>query len=110
MAGYGDKLTADDSPNMNDIRTVGQLRAALAGIADETPLIVLAVDTNDDYFCDEQVISSVGFGLIDWHDGRGMVSDTILKLECDQISWAGLEEMRNRPSLRRLEAGQDVAR
>jgi hypothetical protein len=68
----------------NRIATVGQLRAALEGIPDDTPLTVNAADP--DYPTDavmEQVITSAGFGLINWGDGYGLEPDNVFALNCD---------------------------
>lgn len=68
----------------NRIATVGQLRAALEGIPDETPLAVNAADP--DYPTDsvtEQVITSAGFGLINWGDGYGLEPDNVFALNCN---------------------------
>ncbi len=68
----------------NRIATVGQLRAALDGIPDDTPLTVNAADP--DYPADsvtEQVITSAGFGLINWGDGYGLEPDNVFALNCN---------------------------
>jgi hypothetical protein len=68
----------------NRVATVGQLRAALEGIPDDTPLTVNAADP--DYpkeAVTEQVITSAGFGRIDWGDGYGLEPGNVFALNCD---------------------------
>jgi hypothetical protein len=79
----------------NRIATVGQLRAALEGIPDDTPLIVNAADLTDPEFCDQQVITSAGFGLVDWGDGYGLEPDTVFGLDCDRSAY--IEDLRRKP-------------
>lgn len=66
----------------NRVTTVGQLRAALEGVPDDTPIIVNAADLDDPEFVDEQVITSTGFGLVDWGDGYGLEPDNVFALNC----------------------------
>ena len=69
--------------NPNHIATVGHLRAALEGIPDHAPIVVNAADP--DYpkeAVTEQVITSTGFGLVDWGDGRGLQPDNVFGLNC----------------------------
>jgi hypothetical protein len=76
------------------LATVGQLRAALAGLPDITPLVVNAEDASDpEEAAIEQVITSVGFGLIDWGDGRGLRPDKVLALNCR----ANYDDLRDAP-------------
>jgi hypothetical protein len=83
----------------NRVATVGQLRAALEGIPDDTPLTVNAADP--DYpkeAVTEQVITSAGFGLIDWGDGYGLEPDNVFQLNCDFCDFDPLsEELRRKP-------------
>ena len=67
---------------MNKIATVGQLRAALEDIPDDTPLIVNAADLDNAWAADQQVITSTGFGLVDWGDGYGLEPDNVFALNC----------------------------
>jgi hypothetical protein len=67
----------------NRITTVGQLRTALEGIPDETPLVVNAADLMSPDVVDEQVITSTGFGLVDWGDGYGLEPSNVFALNCD---------------------------
>ena len=69
-----------DKPD--SIATVGQLRAALEGIADDTPLTVNAADPDDPRFVAEQVITSTGFGLVAWGKGRGLEPGSVFGLDC----------------------------
>jgi hypothetical protein len=78
----------------NRIATVGQLRAALEGIPDDTPLIVNAADMTNPEFCDEQVITSTGFGLVNWGDGYGLEPDNVFGLNCDPVA---AEDVRRKP-------------
>ena len=78
----------------NRIATVGQLRAALEGIPDDTPLIVNAADLTDPAV-DEQVITSTGFGLVDWGDGYGLEPDNAFALNCDR--YTETPEWRSKP-------------
>jgi hypothetical protein len=67
----------------NRIRTVGQLRAALEGIPDDTPLTVNAADpAYPEEAVIEQVITSTGFGLVDWGDGYGLEPSGVFGLDC----------------------------
>jgi hypothetical protein len=65
------------------ITTVGQLRAALQGIPDDTPMAVHAADPDyPEAFVFAQVITSTGFGLVDWGDGYGLEPDGVFALNC----------------------------
>ena len=66
----------------NHIATVGQLRTALEAILDDTPLIVNAAYPGEPQFVDEQVITSTGFGVVDWGGGHGLERDTVFALNC----------------------------
>jgi hypothetical protein len=66
----------------NRVATVGQLRAAIEGIPDETPLIVNAADPGFPDVVNGQVITSTGFGLVDWGDGYGLEPDGVFALNC----------------------------
>jgi hypothetical protein len=79
----------------NRVATVGQLRAALEGIADDTPLIVNAADLTNPSVVDEQVITSTGFGLVDWGDGHGLEPDSVFALNC-HVAMPD-DDMRRRP-------------
>ncbi len=63
--------------------TVGQLKAALAAIPDDTPLVVNAVDTSAPEFADEQVVAGAGFGTVNWGDGYGPERDVFFGLDCE---------------------------
>jgi hypothetical protein len=95
MADSGSRTAATgNSQESSEIRTVGQLRAALDGVPDDTPLIVNAADPEAVEFIDEQMIIGAGFGRIDWGDGRGLVRDTVLGLNCRRAGWAELDSVR----------------
>jgi hypothetical protein len=83
----------------NRVATVGQLRAVLEGIPDDTPLTVNAADP--DYpkeAVTEQVITSAGFGLVDWGDGYGLEPGNVFALNCDFYDFDPLsEELRRKP-------------
>jgi hypothetical protein len=98
--------SAGGNQEVSGIMTVGQLRAVLAGIADDTPLIVNAADPQDPDIADSQVIAAAGFGRVDWGDGRGLVEDSLFGLDCRLASWSELNGMRERPERpRSLETG-----
>lgn len=63
--------------------TVGALRAAITGLPDDTLLIVNAPDFTDPDFVTEQVITSAGFGTVDWGDGYGPEQSKVFGLECE---------------------------
>lgn len=63
--------------------TVGTLRAAIAGIPDDTPLVINAADFDDPGLVVEQVITGAGFGTIDWGDGHGPEQGTVFGLDCE---------------------------
>jgi hypothetical protein len=90
----------------NRVATVGQLRAALQGIPDDTPLIVNAADPDYPEAVAEQVITSTGFGLVDWGDGYGLEPDNLFALNCHM---AGMDP-RGKPvrSSRRPEAAASL--
>ena len=69
-------------PEPSRVTTVGQLRAALESIPDDTPLIVNAAYPGEPEFVDEQVITSAGFGLVDWGDGYGLEPGSVFALNC----------------------------
>jgi hypothetical protein len=79
-------------PGSDGLATVGELRAALAGLPGITPVVVNAEDVSDpEEPAIEQVITSAGFGLIDWGDGQGLVPDGVLALNC-RVNYTGLRE------------------
>ena len=80
----------------NRVATVGQLRAALEGIPDGTPLVVNAALLDDPDVVDEQVITSTGFGLVDWGDGYGLEPDSVFALNC-RLTGDG-EDVRRKPA------------
>ena len=80
-------------PAIHAAWTVGQLKAALAEIPDDTPLVVNAVAADDPDFADSQVIVGAGFGTVNWGDGYGDERDTIFGLDCEMPEG----ELRTRP-------------
>jgi hypothetical protein len=66
----------------NRVATVGQLRTALEGIPDDTPLAVNTDYPGNPELCDPQVITSTGFGRVDWGDGYGLEPDNVFALNC----------------------------
>jgi len=80
-------------PALRAAWTVGQLRAALAGLPDDTPLVVNAAGTGDPNVADEQVIVGAGFGSVNWGDGYGVERDTLFGLDCEMPE----ELLRKRP-------------
>jgi hypothetical protein len=77
----------------NRVATVGQLRAVLEGIPDNTPLVVNAAYPGEPESVDEQVITSTGFGLVDWGDGYGLEPDSVFALNCHRPG----AELRHKP-------------
>lgn len=77
------------------VTTVGQLWAALEGVPDDTPLMVNAADLTNPAVVDEQVITSTGFGLVDWGDGYGLEPDNVFALNC-HVTMPG-EDARRKP-------------
>ena len=62
--------------------TVGQLRAALEGVADETELIAWVADEPGDQFVREQLVINAGYGYTD--EGNGFREDrSVFGLELD---------------------------
>lgn len=62
--------------------TAGQLRAALAGVPDDTLIVVNTEDPQDSGMAEEWAIYSAGYGRIDWGDGYGMEQDEAFGLSC----------------------------
>lgn len=104
MADRSDTPATDDNLNLNRIGTVGQLRAALAGISDDTPLVVNTEVLQDPEFIEEQVITSAGFGSVNWGDGYGLEQDKVFGLNCHIASLDELDSLRKRPVRPRLQA------
>lgn len=91
----------------NRIATVGQLRAALAGIPDDTPLVVNAADLTSPDVVDEQVITGTGFGTVDWGDGYGLEPDNVFALNCDLVMPG--EDVRRKPARPARQAAAETA-
>jgi hypothetical protein len=103
MTDNGNTPATGDNQGLSEIRTVGQLRAVLDGIPDDTPLIVSAADPRDSGFIDEQVITSAGFGWINWGDGYGLEQDKVFGLNCRVASFSELDGMRKHPVRPRIQ-------
>ncbi len=73
--------------------TAGQIRAAVAHLADDAPVVV-HVATDEDGVADDQIIVDAGHGRIDWGDGYGMEQDPLFALECD---WPATHPLTIRP-------------
>jgi Family of unknown function (DUF6225) len=80
---HGAEGCAGCKPAMRAAWTVGQLRAALAGIPDDAPLAANTADPNDHGVSDDQVIVGAGFGTVDWGDGYGAEPDSVFGLQCE---------------------------
>jgi hypothetical protein len=91
----------------NRVATVGQLRAELEGIPDDTPLVVNAADLTSQDVVDEQVITSTGFGLVDWGDGYGLEPDNVFALNCDLVMPD--EDVRRKPTRPARQATAETA-
>lgn len=72
---------ADCKPAMHAAWTTGQLKAALAGVPDDTPLVANVADPGDPNVADEQVITGAGFGTVNWGDGYGPERSPLFALE-----------------------------
>jgi Family of unknown function (DUF6225) len=70
-------------PAMHAAWTVGQLKAALVRVPDDTPLKVNVADLVDPGVADEQVVVGAGFGTVNWGDGYGPEADTNFALDCE---------------------------
>lgn len=73
--------------------TVGQLRAALADLPDNTPLAVHAPNFNDNAVYDELVLTDAGFGTVDWGEGFGPEPSSVFALVCQPPT----ENLEQRP-------------
>lgn len=60
--------------------TAGQLRAAIAGLDDDAP-VILHVATDEDDVADTQIVVDAGRGSIGWGDGYGLEPDPLFALE-----------------------------
>jgi hypothetical protein len=88
------------------IATAGQLRAAIAGVPDDTPVIVVTApaDGDEDGEEGEHVIAGAGRGFLDWSNmyrfvpsGGGPVGaagqDVVLALRCREADLTELDRM-----------------
>jgi Family of unknown function (DUF6225) len=96
---HGAEGCAECKPALRAAWTVGQLRAALTGIPDDTPLVANTVDYSGPNVADEQVIVGAGFGTINWGDGYGTEPDAVFGLQCE-IPEALLRTRPDRPRRR----------
>jgi hypothetical protein len=80
--------------------TAGQLRAAIAHLADDDP-IVIHVATDEEDVADDQIIADAGHGRIGWGDGYGLERDPLFSLEC---VWHTTEVLHIRPNRHHLRA------
>jgi hypothetical protein len=62
--------------------TAGELRAALEGVPDDTPIVVNTDDPKYDDMVEEWAIYSAGYGRVDWGDGYGLERDQAFGLNC----------------------------
>jgi hypothetical protein len=62
--------------------TAGHLRAALAGVPDDTLIVVNTEDPQHGDLVEEWAIYGAGYGRIDWGDGYGMEQDEAFGLSC----------------------------
>lgn len=63
--------------------TVGQLRAALAGLPEDLPLIVDVAEEPGGEMVGRQVVIGAGFGTVDWGDERGEDVDRRFAIGCE---------------------------
>lgn len=82
--------------------TAGELRAALAGVPDDTPIVVNTPDPQYDDMAEEWVIRSAGYGQIGWGDGYGLERDQAFGLNCRPAG-----DFRVKPARPRKENGND---
>lgn len=73
--------------------TAGQLRAAIAGLDDDAP-VVLHVATDEDDVADTQIVVDAGRGSIGWGDGYGLEPDPLFALQC---AWPTADTLHVRP-------------
>jgi hypothetical protein len=85
--------------------TAGQLRAAIAHLADDDPIVV-HVATDEEGVADDQIIVDAGHGRIGWGDGYGMDRDPLFALECAWHTTDVLHLRPNRPNLRGRQGDQ----
>ncbi|GLX06828.1 DUF6225 family protein [Microbispora sp. NBRC 16548] len=81
--------------------TAGQIRAALAGLPDDAP-VVLHVATDVDDVADDQIIVAAGHGQIGWGDGYGLERDPLFAFEC---AWHTKDVLHIRPERPRMRDG-----
>ena len=85
------------------IMTAGQLRAALDGVPDGTPVIMVTAPAGSEDNSGGQVIAGAGRGFLDWSDGYRFVpsgqgiggdgQDVVLALSCREPDLAELDQM-----------------
>ncbi|GAA3831960.1 hypothetical protein GCM10022226_61380 [Sphaerisporangium flaviroseum] len=74
--------------------TAGQLRAAIAHLADDDPIVV-HVATDEEGVADDQIIVDAGHGQIRWNNGDRMERDPLFALEC---AWHTADVLHVRPA------------
>jgi hypothetical protein len=79
--------------------TAGELRAALDGIPDDTPVVVNTQDPNYADMVEEWAIDNAGYGTINWGDGYGPERDQAFGLNCRFV-----DEFRVKPDRPRKNA------
>ncbi|MFI6909680.1 DUF6225 family protein [Nonomuraea sp. NPDC050394] len=79
--------------------TAGQLRAAIAHLDDDAPILV-TVATDKDDVADEQIITEAGPGYVDWGDGYGLETSSLFTLNCHWPSETQLLVRPDRPRRR----------
>ncbi|TMR10241.1 hypothetical protein ETD86_40415 [Nonomuraea turkmeniaca] len=79
--------------------TAGQLRAAIAHLADDP--IVVEVELGEPTTYEDQIIVGAGRGELDWGDGYGLEPDPIVALYCARHG-----HLRVRPNRPRLNRGE----
>jgi len=62
--------------------TAGELRAALAGVPDDTLIVVNTDDPRYPDMAEEWAIYGAGYGQVGWGDGYGTERDTAFGLSC----------------------------
>lgn len=78
-------MDADEELYRHEVRpwTVGQLRAELAGLPEDLPLIVHVAEEPGGDLVGAQVIVSAGFAVIDWGGQRGEEVDRQFTIGCE---------------------------
>jgi hypothetical protein len=87
--------------------TAGRLRQVLAGVPDDT---VIVVNTDDPHypneFVEQHTIHDAGYGQVDWGDGYGLERSQSFGLICHVAD--GIEERPDRPPKAQPQAEQEA--